>query len=218
MVMKIAVIGASGWVGGTIAREAVSRGHEVTAIARDTSKLEGLEAAASVSADVLDQAAIVAAIGGHDVVVSAVTDRTNPADRSLIPKAVSMLLQALPEAGVGRLAMMGGGGTLESRPGVRYVDEPGFPPQYKLEALAQAEALEILRGSDGTVEWTYISPPPVDFAPGEKTGRYAVHGGDQPVSDGEGKSRVSSGDLAAALVDELERPQFSGRRFTVASL
>jgi putative NADH-flavin reductase len=213
--MKIAVIGASGWMGGTIAREALSRGHKVTAIARDTSKLDGLGAAAAVSTDVTRREQIASAVAGHEVVVAAVTDRSRPEALRLIPTTARMLLGVLPQAGVGRLAFMGGGGSLESAPGVRYVDEPGFPPEYKPEALAQAEALDILRGSCGAVEWTYISPPPVEFVSGEKTGTYRVQAGDTPVTDETGKSRITSGDLAAALVDEIERPRFTGERFTV---
>jgi putative NADH-flavin reductase len=111
---------------------------------------------------------------------------------------------------------MGGGGSLLAPDGRRLVDQDGFPDQYKPEALAQGEALEIFRGSPATLDWTYLSPPPHDLKTGERQGGYQVRGDDRPVSDEQGLSSITSGDLASAMVDELERPQFSRRRFTAA--
>jgi len=215
--MKIAVIGASGWLGGAVAREAVARGHEVTAIGRDEAKLRAVDGARVAIADVGDPESLRRAVAGSDAVVSAITDRST-ADRSIIPQTARTLLDVLPAAGVGRLAVIGGGGSLEVAPGVRAIDEPGFPEQYRAEALAQAEALEILRASNTALAWTYLSPPPHHLAPGEKTGRYRAAGGDVPVTDASGESRIASGDLASALLDELEQPRFTGQRFTAATV
>src|SRR6478609_2546361 len=134
--MKIAVIGASGWLGGAVAREAVARGHEVTAIGRDEAKLRAVDGARVAIADVGDPESLRRAVAGSDAVVSAITDRST-ADRSIIPRTARTLLDVLPAAGVGRLAVIGGGGSLEVAPGVRAIDEPGFPEQYRAEALAQ---------------------------------------------------------------------------------
>jgi putative NADH-flavin reductase len=213
--MKIAVIGASGWLGGEVAREAIRRGHEVTAIARDGSRLAGLGAAHEVSADIEDLAVITGALAGHDVVVSAITDRSTT-DRSVIPASARMLLVALPAAGVSRLAFVGGGGSLEIAPGNRAVDQPGFPAEYRAEALAQADALAVLRSDGGALEWTYLSPPPHHLEAGASTGTYRVQGGDGALFDADGDSRITAGDFASAMVDELERPRFVRERFTAA--
>ena len=213
--MRIAVVGASGWLGGTIAREALSRGHQVTAIGRDRDRLAAIEGAQVITADATDADAIADAVTGHDVVVLSVTDRSGP-DRSIIPRVAEVMIEAVPRAGVPRLAMMGGGGSLLKPDGSRYVDEPGFPDQYKPEALAQAQALALLRTAPDTPDWTYLSPPPHTLIPGDKRGGYDVRGDDRPVQDSNGESAITSGDLAAAMVDELERPQFSRRRFTAA--
>ena len=121
--MKIAVIGASGWLGGAVAREAVARGHEVTAIGRDETKLRAVGAARVAIADVGDPESLQRAIAGSDAVVLAITDRST-ADRSIIPRTTRTLLDVLPAAGVGRLAVIGGGGSLEVAPGVRAIDSP----------------------------------------------------------------------------------------------
>jgi putative NADH-flavin reductase len=214
--MRIAVIGASGWLGGLIARRAIDRGHEVTVLARDRSRLEGIEGAAAVAeVDATDADALREAVAGHDVVIASVTDRSG-ADRGVIPATARALIAALPAAGVERLVFMGGGGSLEVEPGVRHVDEPGFPEAYRAEALAQAEALALLRSEGAPLAWSYLSPPPKDLVPGEGRGGHRVQGGDAPLVDAEGESRIEAGDLAAAAVDEAERPQFTGQRFTAA--
>jgi putative NADH-flavin reductase len=212
--MRIAVIGATGWLGGAVAREAVGRGHEVTGIGRDAEKLSALEGMAAVRADATDVESIAEAIADHDAVVLAVTDRTGP-DRSVIPQAAQAVLGALARANVPRLAMIGGGGSLLNEDGERLVDQPDFPEQYRPEALAAAEALALLRATPEQVDWTYLSPPPENLTPGDARGGYVVRGDDHPATDDAGRSAISSGDLAAALVDELERPQFTRRRFTV---
>jgi putative NADH-flavin reductase len=213
--MRIAVVGASGWLGGTIAREALSRGHQVTAIGRNPDRLAAIEGAQAATADATDVEAIADTVTGHDVVVSSVTDRSGP-DRSIIPRVAEVMIEAVPRAGVPRLAVMGGGGSLLKPDGSRYIDEPGFPEQYKAEALAQAQALALLRATPDSLDWTYLSPPPHTLIPGDKRGRYDVRGDDRPVENGDGESTITSGDLAAAMVDELERPRFSRRRFTAA--
>jgi putative NADH-flavin reductase len=134
----------------------------------------------------------------------------------VIPAAARALVAALPQAGVPRVVVLGGGGSLEAAPGTRFVDLPGFPEQYKAEALAQAEALDILRRDGGALQWSYISPPPKHLEPGDRRGGYRAAAGDAPVTDGDGESRITSGDLASAVVDELEQPRFTGQRFTAA--
>lgn len=213
--MKLTIIGASGWLGGTIAREAIARGHDVTAVSRDAARLASIEGARGVVADLDDPDSVVSAIQGSDVVVAAVTDRSTD-DRSRIPATAGTLLEVLPRAGVRRLAYVGGGGSLEIAPGVRAVDDPGFPEQYRNEALAQAEALAILQASDG-VEWTYMSPPPHHLVPGDKTGSYRTAAGDSPVTNDNGEAKITSGDFAAAFVDEIEQNRYAGQRFTAGS-
>jgi uncharacterized protein len=213
--MRIAVIGASGWLGAAIAREAVARGHQVTAIGRDPAKLAGLEGMTAVRADATDVEAIAEAIGGHDAVVLSITDRSGP-ERTVIPRATQAVIDALPRAGRPRLAMVGGGGSLLNDAGERFVDQPGFPEQHRAEALAQGEALALLRATPESVDWSYLSPPPQHLTPGDARGGYAVRGDDHPATNAAGESAITAGDLAAAMVDELERPQFSRRRFTAA--
>jgi putative NADH-flavin reductase len=213
--MRIAVIGASGHLGGAVAREALSRGHDITAIARDTSGLQDLDGARAIEADVLDVDAMTGTLTGHDAVVAALKARHDD-ERGVVPDAAEALLTALPRASVRRLMFVGGGGSLLSPAGQRFVDSPQFPEQYKAEALAQARALEILRDANGAVDWSYASPPPTDLVEGDRTGRYRVRAGDLPITDWKGQSRISVPDYAAAIVDTIESGRFVGARFTAA--
>ncbi|WP_354637638.1 alpha/beta fold hydrolase [Kitasatospora camelliae] len=196
--LRIAVLGASGNLGGAVAREAAARGHLVTRLGR-------------ADADAADPAALAGAVTGQDAVVASLKG----GDR-LVPRAAAALLEALPEAGVNRLVFVGGGGSLESAPGRRFVDAPDFPPQYLETARDQAEALDVLRAADTTVDWSYVSPPPMYLVPGEPTGSYRAEARDTPLTDAEGVSRISVGDFACAVVDAIEEGAFLRRRFTVA--
>jgi putative NADH-flavin reductase/pimeloyl-ACP methyl ester carboxylesterase len=213
--MRIAVIGASGHLGGAVAREALSRGHEVTAIARNASRLRELDGARVTEVDVLDPDATTHTLADHDAVVAALKHRDDTGP-DLVPDAARALLAALPRAGVRRLLFLGGGGSLLSPSGRRFVDSPNFPAQYKGEAMAAARALEILREADGALDWSYVSPPPIHLVEGERTGRYRVRAGDLPITDEQGESRISVPDYAAAIVDALEGGRFVGARFTAA--
>lgn len=213
--MRICVIGATGWIGGSVMREALSQGIEVTAVSHNPERLAELEGVPTAVADVLDPGELADVIRGHDAVVCAVTDRSTD-DRSIIPNAARSVLAACEQAGVGRLVFCGGGGSLEVRPGVRAVDEPGFPPQYLAEALAQADALAVFRSAHTPVEWTYASPPPHHLEPGEKRGGYHARVGDTPVVDEQGESRLTSGDFAVAILYALTEHVSVNARFTAA--
>jgi putative NADH-flavin reductase/pimeloyl-ACP methyl ester carboxylesterase len=213
--LRLAVIGASGHLGGAVAREAIARGHAVTAIARRAGGLRDLDGARAVEADVLDVDAMTELLAGHDAVVAALKGR-HQREVGVVPDGARALLAALPRAEVRRLLFVGGGGSLLSPAGERFVDSAEFPAQYKPDALAQAQALEILRDADGALDWSYASPPPVQLVDGERTGRYRVRAGDLPIVDADGHSRISVPDYAAAIVDALEARRFIGERFTAA--
>jgi putative NADH-flavin reductase len=66
------------------------------------------------------------------------------------------------------------------------------------------------------LEWGYISPPPKDLTPGDRRGGYRAAAGNRAVTDAQGEGRITAGDLASAVVDELESPRFVGERFTAA--
>ncbi|MBS1885879.1 MAG: NAD(P)H-binding protein [Actinobacteria bacterium] len=210
--MRVAILGAGGTIGSQLVREALDRGHSVIAVVRRPEAAAGLPEEAEVRlADVEDGGALGDAVAGADAVVSALGGVASGRPEVVVA-AAPVLLQALPEAGVPRLLVVGGAGSLEAD-GVQLVDSPEFPEAWKPGSLAQRDALAVYRAYEGPLEWTYLSPADV-IEPGERTGSYAT-GGDRPVRDAAGASRISVEDYAVAMVDELERPRHTGTRFTV---
>jgi putative NADH-flavin reductase len=196
--MKILVLGANGFVGSHLVEEAALRGHEVTPGVR------GL-------VDATDPASVAEAAAGHDVVLSAVIDRSAP---ETVPRAVQALLAGLERAGVGRLVVVGGAGTLETAPGRYVMGLDDFNPDFRAEAIAHLEALRALQAAETQVEWICVTPPR-RFDDTGRTGSYRV-GGDQLLVDANEMSHIAIEDFAVAVLDEAENPQHSRTRFTVA--
>ncbi|MCW8275373.1 NAD(P)-dependent oxidoreductase [Pseudomonas sp. PCH199] len=200
---KIAIIGATGRAGSQLLEEALRRGHSVTAIARDTSKITPRAGVVSKAVDALDAAALQAAIVGHDVVISAAHFSTLPA---------SAVIGPVKQAGVQRLLVVGGAGSLLLPDGTRVIDSAGFPQEYKAEAGAGALFLENLR-QEQDLDWTFLSPS-AEFVEGERTGKFRI-GKDDLLVSSEGRSWITFADFAIALLDEVAAPKHSRQRFTV---
>jgi hypothetical protein len=196
--VKVLILGANGGVGSRLVEQAARRGHEVTAGTRDV-------------VDATDAESVASAAAGHDVVVSAVINRSAP---EMIVEVARALLVGLEQARVSRLLLVGGAGTLEVEPGKRVVDLPDFNPDYKAEALAHAEVLELLRNAATPVSWTVITPPR-SFDDSGRTGSYR-EAADELLLDEDGRSRISVEDFAVAILDEAENPRHPRSRFTVA--
>ncbi|MBA2391669.1 MAG: NAD(P)-dependent oxidoreductase [Ktedonobacteraceae bacterium] len=212
--MNIALFGANGTIGQRILQEALSRGHTVTAIVRTPSKLQISNPGLTIVAgDVLDPISVTQTVAGHDAVISAVGPAHDGSSQADFPvKAAHSLIEGLSRADVQRLLIVGGAGSLEVAPGLRLVDTPNFPAAWYDGAIAHANALDIYKTTH--LNWTYLSPAAF-IEPGERRGTYRI-GTDQLVTDADGKSYITAEDYAVALIDELENPNFSRRRFTLA--
>lgn len=210
------LFGATGNVGQRIVREALERGHEVVGVVRDPASSASPDPRVTlVRGDATDAASVAAVAAGADAVVSAISPR--PGSTGSAPSLVDAaraLIAGVREAGVKRLVVVGGAGSLEVAPGVMLLDAPGFPEEYRAEAIDGRDALAVYRAEGEELEWTFISPAAV-IQPGERTGKYRTTI-DQFITDAEGKSEISFEDYAVALVDELERREHVGRRFGVA--
>ncbi|MFF7357805.1 NAD(P)-dependent oxidoreductase [Streptomyces filipinensis] len=210
--MTIAVLGATGMVGGRVVGEASARGHRVLALSRKPASED--PAVMPVAVDVTDPTAVREALAGSaaDAVVLAV--RTFPADQEFLVGATRTVLDAAATLGI-RVLVVGGAGALRS-PGDRALlvaENPVYvPDEYRPVALAGVAQLRTCQAHPGA-DWVYLSPPAV-LEPGERTGRYR-RGTDTLLTDADGGSRISAEDLAVAVLDELERPG-AHRHLTVA--
>lgn len=209
---RIAVIGGSGYAGRHIVAEAVSRGHSVLSIARRIPS-ERHAGAIYIEGSLTDVPDLLTQLQGVDVVVSAVAPRGDML--GLVRPNIASLVALLPDDV--RVGVIGGaGGSLATPDGRRLVDLPSFAEDYKPEALEAIGVLEDLQSNAGDRDWFYIHPAGGfgEWNPGERTGSYRT-GGDVIVTDAQGESYISGADLAVAILDEIENPQHSRKRFTV---
>lgn len=211
--MKIALIGATGFVGSALLAELLQRGHAVTALVRQPGKLAAQPGLTPVVADALDAAQVARAVAGHDVLVSAYNPGwTEPRIHDIYLQGADAIAAGAKQAGV-RLLVVGGAGSLYVAPGVQLVDTPQFPAEWKQGALGAREALTRLQRETG-LDWTFVSPP-VFLAPGGHEGPYRL-GGDEVLMAGDQPAGITTADLAKAVADEVETKKHPGRRFTVA--
>jgi putative NADH-flavin reductase len=207
--MNVVLYGATGNSGSRILKELVSRGHSVTAIARDTSKIPS-EVTAKQD-DLSDVDTIASLISGADVVISAYnppTDNTN----ALIG-VTERQIASVKKAGKRdiRLIVVGGAGSLEVAPGVTLLASGHLPAPYVPIAESHSKAWEVLKASD--INWTDLSPAAF-FQPGERTGNFRL-GKNELISDSDRQSRISMEDYAIAIVDEIEKPAHERARFSI---
>lgn len=215
--MKVALIGATGFVGTAILKELIQRGHSVTAIARNADKITPAENVTAVSADVFNEEQLSSVIANHDAVVSSYNPGwTNPNIYDDFLKGSKAIQEGVRQSGVKRLIVIGGAGSLFIAPEQQLVDTVGFPEEWKPGALAARDYLNILR-KETTLDWTFLSPA-IEMhqgTSGTKKGTYRT-ALENPIVDEEGRSIISVEDLAVAIVDELEGAKHIRQRFTVA--
>jgi len=219
---KILIYGATGKVGSQVVNEALNRGHIVTAVSRDPSRItESHKHLLAAKGDVLDPESVAGLVAGQDVVivsVRGVVGKSRDPKDAVAYRAVEHVVQALRELGEGapRLIHVGGSGSLEVEPGVLYADKLPMifiPRKLQTEIEAQVLVLEYLREVTD-VDWTYATPPK-NFTNGKRTGIFRT-GGDQLLKSPIGRSRISRADFAVALIDEVENPKHIRQRFSVA--
>jgi putative NADH-flavin reductase len=204
--MRVLMFGAGGHIGQAINEELTARGHAVTKASRSGDRDGAVRGDATSANDVAQLAA------GHEAVISAIGP--GPGDEpGELPAAAHALTEGMREAGVRRLLVVGGSGSLEVEPGVRLVDSQDFPAGYLPMALAHDDALGVYRNVDD-IDWTFFSPP-VMIGPGDTVGAFRL-GGNQLLTDDNGASRISYGDFAIAIVDELENGNAKRQLVSVA--
>ncbi|AXY77365.1 NAD-dependent epimerase/dehydratase family protein [Paraflavitalea soli] len=214
-ILKIALVGATGFIGSAILQEALSRGHTVTAMARDPGKIIIQHNKLHIlPIDVLDTVALTTVLIDHDVIISAWNPGWGTANlyEQLLEGSIS-IQRAAKRAAVPRLLVVGHAGSLYIGPSLQWVDAPEYPASWRPASAASRDYLNLLQ-QESQLDWTYITPP-LDLVPGTRTGQYNI-GTHSPVYNAHGKSTISVQDLAVAVLDEAESPRHSRRRFTVA--
>lgn len=216
--MKIALIGASGFVGTAILDEALNRNHEVVAIVRNPENISTQNKNLTLKkGDILDESTVANLVKDCDVVVSAYNPGwSNPDIYNEFLRGSNSIQNGVKEAQVERYIVIGGAGSLEIAPGLQAVDTPEFPQAIKPGATAARDYFNILK-EEKDLNWTFFSPAfeMHQGTSGVRKGKYRL-GLDNPVFDENGRSVLSVEDLAMVIVDEIEKPKYSRQRFTAA--
>ena len=212
---KTALIGASGFVGGAILKELLSRGYEVEALVRNPENVKVQSPRLTVrKVDVADTKALAADLKGYETVISAYNPGwANPDIYSLTLQNYPRIVEAAKEAGVRRLLIVGGAGTLFCAPGLRVVDSGAIPAEIMGGVRSLGEFYLDTLSKEKAIDWVFFSPAG-SLEPGEASGVYRL-GKDDLIVDSEGNSRITVGDYAKAMVDELESPRHHQERFTI---
>ena len=214
---KVAVIGATGFVGTQVVKELANRGYFVNALARNTSKIEESENIKAVTVDVYNTSELSEILKGNDAVISAFNPGwTNPNIFEDFLKGAESIEKAVEESGVKRFITVGGAGSLYIAENLQLIDTPEFPAEIKPGAEAARQYLEIIKKNEN-LDWTFFSPA-IEMhqgTAGVRKGTYRT-ALENPVFDESGRSILSVEDVAVALVDELENDQFVRQRFTAA--
>ncbi|WP_207420587.1 NAD(P)-dependent oxidoreductase [Desertivirga brevis] len=216
--MNVALIGATGFVGSAILKEALERGHKVTAISRNPGDLQVEDEKLTLTkADIFKTEELADILKDHDAVISAYNPGwTNPNIYEDHLNGSKAIQEAVRQSGVKRYIAIGGGGSLDVAPGLQAVDAPGFPEAIKPGATAARDYMLHLK-NEQDLEWTLFCPAfeMHQGTSGIKRGTYRK-GLDNPVFDEEGRSVLSVEDLALAIIDELEQGNHIRQRFTAA--
>ncbi len=212
---KITIIGASGFVGSAILKEALSKGYQVKAIVRHPIKITMKDPNLQViKADVMDENQLVDHLKGEDAVISAYNPGwANPNIYNDTLKGYSSIIHAAKKAGIKRLQVVGGAGSLFVAPGKRVMDTGKMPESIMPGVKGLAAVYEEQLVPEKKLDWTFFSPAG-NLIPGQRTGKYRL-GKDNLIVDAKGESRISVEDYAAAMMDELEKPKHHRERFTI---
>lgn len=212
---NVVLIGASGFVGTAILEELLNRGYCVTAVVRNPEKVTIRNANLSVvKADVSDVNTLAAVCKGKDAVISAYNPGwANPDIYEETLKNYPLILEAVRKSGVKRLLCVGGAGTLFCAPGIRVVDSGAIPAEIMGGAKSLGEFYLNTLCNEKEIDWVFFSPAG-SLEPGKRTGKFRL-GKDDLIVDETGKSHISVGDYAMAMVDELEQANHHRERFTI---
>lgn len=211
--LNIVVYGGSGNVGSRIVNEAAARGHNVTLVDKNPKPDLAPKGVKVVAGDVFDKQDVLKNIAGADALVSAIVVRPAPTpDFALsVVKSEVEALRAQTGPKKTRLLVVGGGSSLYGEDGKRAIERRGVIRQDG-EVKSSVDSVDWLKAEVKDVQWSFFSPNG-NFAPGKRTGTYRF-GGDKVIVDANGRSAISYEDYAAAMIDEIEKPQFINKHFT----
>ncbi|MGN0234982.1 MAG: NAD(P)-dependent oxidoreductase [Paludibacteraceae bacterium] len=216
---NVVLIGASGFVGSALLEEALQRGHKVTAVVLHPEKITlSTPNLTVVQADATNSDTLAEIARGKDAVISAYNPGWgNPRQYEETLENYPKIVEGVKRAGVKRLLIVGGAGSLFVKPGVRLVDTGTLPEAWLpgVKSLGKFYLDTLINEKD--IDWVFFSPAGNlgNMGKGVRTGKYRL-GVDDMLFDENGESFISVEDYAVAMIDELEQENHHYMRFTAA--
>ena len=199
--MKLIIFGSTGGTGRELVQQALDRGHDVTAFARDPRALDAHDGLRTVAGDALDSASVERAVAGHEAVVCALGKPATSPGR-LRSEGTANIVRAMQRSGSRRLVCLSTIGIEETRPLMaplyRYVLVPTLLRRTFAEHARQET---VVRSSE--LDWTIVRAGVLSDGP--RTGRYQ-HG--FPPSDRSREIEISRADAADFMLGQLAEPRY----------
>jgi putative NADH-flavin reductase len=213
--MNIILFGATGQTGREVLKQALERGHRITAVVRDPSKIDvNHERLTVVAGDARDAQSVLAAMPGHEAVINTMgPGGPSVSDQFLdiLTEGTRNLVEGMRAAGIRRIVSMGSAGTLQATAELLIRDNPNFPDSARKISGSHLQAWKTLEASE--LEWTLLCPP-ARLEPGSRTGQYRVR--EDYLLDGGLALKIMYGDLADFLLNEVEQGKHIGHRVNIA--
>jgi putative NADH-flavin reductase len=202
---RLLLLGATGATGRLIVRDAVARGHAVTALVRSPEKAGNLEGAKIVKGDARDEGALRTALKGQDAVIIALGTPASPfREVTLLSAATRALVSAMKGEGISRLVAITGIGAGDSAGHGGFLFDKVIFPLLLRHVYADKDRQErIIR--DSGLDWVLVRPAILN----NKAGRGAV----RTLEDlsGFNGGSISRQDVAHFVVSQAENPTWVHR-------
>ena len=207
--MKLLILGATGRLGRQLVTQALEKGHDLTILARDRSKVDlQHERLRVVEGDARNTAALSDAMRGQDAVISALGRGLSFKSEHLMEQSVPGILATMQTHGIRRLMFTSAMGVGDS-----YRDAPVMPKIFfrtLLRGIYTDKAIGERMIRNSALEWTIVQPVQLNDRPLTKTYRA---GESVPVS---GMPQISRADTAHFILDRLHDPSTFGKTLVLA--
>lgn len=198
--MKILIVGATRGIGRQVLEQALAAGHAVSAVVRDTRRLDVQhDRLRVVKGDILDANSIAAAMGGHEAVCCSIGVKVPWLTVPVFSEGTRNLLAAMKKSGVRRLVCVTGIGAGDSRGHGGFLYDRLFLPFLLRTIYADKDRQETLIRASG-VDWVIVRPGFLTNGP--LTGRYRAITNLSGVTAG----RISRADVAHFILQQLVAP------------
>jgi uncharacterized protein len=209
--MNLVVFGATGQVGKQLVKQALFNGHHVKAFGRNVftefeTDEENLDL---IKGGVFDEKEVLHAVKDCDAVLSALGGSFDGTDKSR-SLGIKNIVAQMQKAGVQRIVALGGMGILNFDDTTLLIDTEDYPKQYIPVGNEHRKAYEYLK--DSGLAWTFVCSP--DIINAEATGEFITSANYPPDPN---KYKITAGDLALFMLDELKKNNYVRERVGISA-